>query len=73
MGLINFVGFYFLLRALSVGPLSIIISITGMYFVIAIILSAWIYKERLTIFGIAGIVLTVISTVSYTHLTLPTN
>jgi drug/metabolite transporter (DMT)-like permease len=61
MGLVNFVGFYFLLRALSVGPLSIIISITGMYFVIAIILSAWIYKERLTILRIAGIVLTVIS------------
>jgi drug/metabolite transporter (DMT)-like permease len=61
MGLVNFVGFYFLLRALSVGPLSIIISITGMYFVIAIILSAWIYKESLTILRIAGIVLTVIS------------
>lgn len=61
MGLVNFIGFYFLLRALSVGPLSIIISITGMYFVIAIILSTWIYKERLTILRIAGIVLTVIS------------
>jgi drug/metabolite transporter (DMT)-like permease len=61
MGLVNFVGFYCLLRALSGGPLSIIISITGMYFVIAIIFSTWIYKEQLTILRVAGIVLTVIS------------
>jgi len=61
MGLVNFVGFYSLLKALSVGPLSIIISITGLYFVIAIVLSALIYRERLNFLRIAGIVLTVIS------------
>ncbi len=61
MGMVNFVGFYSLLRALSTGPLSIIISITGMYFVIAIILSTVIYKEHLNRLRLAGIVLTVIS------------
>ncbi|MCU0595474.1 MAG: DMT family transporter, partial [Desulfobacterota bacterium] len=47
MGLINFVGFYTFLAALSVGPLSIIVSITGMHFVIAVLLSAIVYKEKL--------------------------
>jgi len=61
IGMVNFGGFYALLRALSNGPLSIIISVTGMYFVIAIILSTVIYKERLTPLRLAGIVLTVIS------------
>ena len=61
MGLINFGGFYALLRALSAGPLSIIISITGMYFVIAIVLSTVIYKEHLNRLRLSGIVLTVIS------------
>ena len=61
MGIVNFGGFYALLRALSAGPLSIIISITGMYFVIAIVLSTIIYKERLTPLRLVGIVLTAIS------------
>jgi len=61
MGLINFAGFYSFLKALSLGPLSIIISITGMHFVIAIILSVLIYKENLTLLRILGILLTIIS------------
>lgn len=48
MGLINFVGFYSFLAALSVGPLSIIVSITGMHFVIAVLLSVIVYKENLS-------------------------
>jgi uncharacterized membrane protein len=61
MGLINFAGFYSFLKALSTGPLSIIVSITGMHFVIAIILSVLIYKERLNASRIAGISLAVLS------------
>jgi len=61
MGLINFVGFYSFLRALSTGPMSVIISIMGMHFVIGIILSAIVYKERLTTLRMLGIGLTVVS------------
>ncbi len=61
MGLINFAGYYSYLKALSTGPLSIITAITGMHFIIAIILSALIYKEKLTPSKILGISLTVVS------------
>lgn len=61
MGLINFAGYYSFLKALSMGPLSIIASITGMHFVIALILSALIYKEKLTPLRILGISLTILS------------
>lgn len=61
MGLINFAGFYSFLRALSLGPLSIIASITGMHFVIAIILSVLIYRENLPRLRILGILLTIVS------------
>ena len=63
MGLINLAGFYAFLSALSLGPLSIIVSITGMHFVIAVILSVIIYKEKLSARRILGIVLTVASVV----------
>ncbi|UCB51237.1 MAG: DMT family transporter [Deltaproteobacteria bacterium] len=61
MGVINFAGYYSYLKALSTGPLSIITSLTGMHFIIAIILSALIYKEKLTPSRILGISLTVVS------------
>ena len=63
MGLINFAGYYSYLKALSTGPLSIITAITGMHFIIAIILSALIYKEKLTSSRILGISLTVVSVI----------
>ena len=63
MGLINFAGYYAYLKALSTGPLSIITSITGMHFIIAIILSALIYREKLTPSRILGISLTVVSVI----------
>jgi drug/metabolite transporter (DMT)-like permease len=63
MGLINLAGYYSYLKALSTGPLSIITSITGMHFIIAIILSALIYNERLTPSRILGISLTVVSVI----------
>jgi drug/metabolite transporter (DMT)-like permease len=61
MGLINLAGYYAYLKALSVGPLSIITAITGMHFIIAITLSALIYREKLTPSRLLGISLTVIS------------
>jgi drug/metabolite transporter (DMT)-like permease len=61
MGLINFVGFYTFLAALSVGPLSIIVSITGMHFVIAVLLSVILYKEKLNTMRILGMSLAVAS------------
>jgi drug/metabolite transporter (DMT)-like permease len=63
MGLINFAGYYSYLKALSAGPLSIITALTGMHFIIAIILSALIYKEKLTPSRILGISLTVVSVI----------
>lgn len=61
MGVTNLAGFYAFLKALSLGPLSIVVSITGMHFVIAIILSAWIYKERLTGIRMLCVAFTVLS------------
>lgn len=63
MGLINFAGYYSFLKALSEGPLSIVASITGMHFVIPIMLSAAVYKERLTPLRVIGISLTIVSIV----------
>lgn len=63
MGLTNFVGFYCFLKALSLGPLSLIVSITGLHFVIAILLAVLIYKEALTPSRILGIALAVIAVV----------
>lgn len=61
MGLLNLAGYYAFLKALSVGPLSIIVSVMGMQFVIPVILSCLIYKEKLTASRIFGILLTIIS------------
>jgi drug/metabolite transporter (DMT)-like permease len=63
MGLINLGGFYAFLKALSLGPLSVIASITGMHFVIAIVLSALIYKEKLTSSRILGVLFTIFTVI----------
>ena len=63
MGLLNFVGFYAFLSALAIGPLSIIVSIMGLHFVIPIILSTIIYSEKLTLIRIFGILLTIASVI----------
>ena len=55
MGLLNLAGFYCYLRALSMGPLSIVASINGMHFVVAVVLSVIIYRERLTWRSLAGV------------------
>lgn len=49
MGILNFFGFYAFLTALANGPLSSIALITSMHFVIAIILSVVIYREKITL------------------------
>jgi len=67
MGLINFVGYYTFLKALSLGPLSIVIAIIGLHFVIAILLSVMIYKEKLTPPIIAGVSLTILSVILLRH------
>lgn len=59
IGLVNFVGFYVLLKALSTGPLSIIASISSLSFVIAILLSILIYKEKITSKRVVGVLLTI--------------
>ena len=61
MGLINFVGYYTFLIALARGPLSVIAAITGMHFVIAIVLSAVIYREPLTGPRLGGVALAALS------------
>jgi len=63
MGILNVVGYYAYLEALSRGPLSLVTVITSMHFVIAVVLSIVIYRERPTPLGITGIVLTVVSLV----------
>ncbi len=61
MGGFNFAGFFAFLYALERGPLSLIAAIVGMHFVIAIVLSAVIYHEKIKPVGVVGILLTVIS------------
>jgi len=61
MGLLNFFGFYAFLTALASGPLSAIALITGMHFVIAMILSVLIYCEKLTSRRLLGIGLTLLA------------
>lgn len=61
IGLFNFAAFFALLMAMETGPLSIIIPVVGMNFVLANILAAVVYREKLTLLKTAGILLTVIS------------
>ncbi len=61
MGGFNFAGFFAFLYALERGPLSLVAAIVGMHFVIAIVLSAIIYQEKIRPAGIVGILLTVVS------------
>ena len=61
MGILNFVGYYAFLSALSIGPLSLVASITGMHFVVSVVLSILIYRERLTLFMVIGFLLTILS------------
>jgi len=61
MGLVNFGAFFALLQAMETGPLSVIIPVVGMNFVIANVLAAVVYREKLTILKTAGILMTILS------------
>ncbi len=61
IGLVNFGAFFALLQAMARGPLSIIIPVVGMNFVVANILAAVFYREKLTWVKGLGILMTVIS------------
>lgn len=61
MGLLNVAGYYAYLEGLARGPLSLVTVITGMHFVVAILLSILIYRERMTPTLVTGIILTVLS------------
>ena len=61
IGLINFGAFYTLLKAMETGPLSVIIPVVGMNFVVANLLAVVVYRENLTTQKAAGIILTVLS------------
>ena len=61
MGLLNLIGFYLFLLALERGPLSIVVSIIGLHFVIPVILSALFYAERLKKAHFLGIGMTMVS------------
>ena len=61
MGLLNLIGFYLFLLALDRGPLSIVVSIISLHFVIPIVLSALFYAEKLKKAHFIGICLTIVS------------
>ena len=63
IGIVNFLGFVMLLRAFASGPLSIAATLIGMAFVIPIVLSFVIYKERVTLPRVAAILLALGATV----------
>ncbi|HEY5674161.1 MAG TPA: EamA family transporter, partial [Malonomonas sp.] len=56
-----FLGFYAFLTALASGPLSAIALITGMHFVIAILLSVLFYREQMSLRRYLGIGLTLLA------------
>jgi drug/metabolite transporter (DMT)-like permease len=63
MGVLNLAGFYAFLRALAAGPLSVVASIMGMHFVVAVLLARAIYREPLRKPALLGICLAAVSLV----------
>lgn len=63
MGVVNFIGFCSFLKALSQGPLSVIAAVTGMHFVISVILSVLIYREKLTLRRFIALLATAIAVI----------
>ncbi|MGM0424727.1 MAG: EamA family transporter [Thermodesulfobacteriota bacterium] len=57
MGILNLAGFYMFLRALAMGPLSVVAVVNGMHFLVPVLLSAVIFKERLGASRMLGLVL----------------
>jgi len=57
MGLLNLGGFYLFLKALALGPLSIVAVVNGMHFLVPVILAAIVFKERLNSSRLLGLLL----------------
>jgi uncharacterized membrane protein len=60
-GLLAFVSFYALLRAFSMGSISLVYTIHAHYIVIPIFLSVWFYKEHMNMRKFAAVVLSVVA------------
>lgn len=60
IGIFNFIGFYMILNAFEIGSLSLVASINSLSFVIWIVLSILVYKEKITKRSIIAIILSVI-------------
>lgn len=61
IGILNFFGYYVFLIALAEGPLSLVSTITGLYFVVPVALSVIIYREPVTMPRLVGFLLTILS------------
>ena len=59
IGVLNFIAFYTVLNAYAIGPLSLVQPMISLGFIIPILLSIIIYKEKLTSRRIAGIALAI--------------
>jgi drug/metabolite transporter (DMT)-like permease len=57
MGLLNLGGFYLFLKALALGPLSIVVVVNGMHFLVPVLLAAVFFKERLNSSRLLGLLL----------------
>jgi drug/metabolite transporter (DMT)-like permease len=57
MGLLNLGGFYLFLKALALGPLSIVAVVNGMHFLVPVLLAAIVFKERLNASRLLGLLL----------------
>jgi drug/metabolite transporter (DMT)-like permease len=63
IGIINFIGYTAFLRSLTTGPLSLVAPIVGMSFVISVLLSMMVYRERLRLRGFIGAALTALTVI----------
>ncbi|WP_045220177.1 DMT family transporter [Desulfonatronum thioautotrophicum] len=61
MGLLNLAGFYLFLKALALGPLAIVASVNGMHFLVAVVLSVLIFKEKLNLNRLLGLILAILA------------
>lgn len=59
IGIVNFLGFISLLRAFALYRLSIIATLVSLSFIVTIVLSMIIYKEKITVARVIGVVLAV--------------
>ena len=59
IGILNFAGFYTLIKAFSTGSLAIVATLVSLSFVIPIMLSIPFFKERVTVIRVVVIVMTI--------------